>query len=97
MSLQTRISKAATLVYSGMVAILKFAVSVPGRLRNFALLSSAERREVYKGWWAVVKKEAHHYWVSMAVFRHNGFDSTVLLTSCLQRSITLHLSAFMAV
>ena len=70
-SLQTRISKAATLVYSGMVSILKFTISVPGRLRNFASLSSAERHEVYKGWWTVVKKEAHHYWVSMSV-RHTA-------------------------
>lgn len=52
------------LITNGVIAVLKFTASIPFRLKNFAALSSAERRKVYKGWWSTIKKEAHHYWVS---------------------------------
>jgi len=29
------------------------------------MLPRAERKATYAGWWAVVKKEAKHYWVGV--------------------------------
>lgn len=48
---------------NGVISLVKFTASVPSRLAKFAALSSAERRDIYKGWWITIKKEAHHYWV----------------------------------
>lgn len=31
---------------------------------RFYALPKAERKATYAGWWATIKKEAKHYWVS---------------------------------
>lgn len=45
--------------------MLVFTISMPGRLKSFAALTSKERRAVYAGWWAAAKKEGRHYWVGL--------------------------------
>lgn len=62
-SLATKAGKLGRLVLNGVATVLRFILSIPSRLRGFAALTSAQRREVYKGWWVTIKKEAHHYWV----------------------------------
>lgn len=52
-----------TTVISVSRTVLVFTISVPGRLKSFAALSSQERRDTYAGWWAAAKKEGRHYWV----------------------------------
>ncbi len=61
--LSTRVKQLLTATISGTAATVNFVVSVPGRLGRFAALPRAERKEIYAGWWAVVKREAKHYWV----------------------------------
>jgi hypothetical protein len=58
-----RVQQLSNAVVAGARMVLSFVVSVPSRIRGFIALSSEERRKVYAGWWAVVKKEARHYWV----------------------------------
>jgi hypothetical protein len=62
-SLATKARKLAGVVLNGVNMVLRFILSIPSRLRGFAALTSAQRREVYKGWWLTIKKEANHYWV----------------------------------
>mmetsp|Transcript_17598 Transcript_17598/g.52868 ORF Transcript_17598/g.52868 Transcript_17598/m.52868 type:complete len:846 (+) Transcript_17598:182-2719(+) len=57
-----RAKQLLTTVASGARTVLMFTLSVPGRLKDFAALTSAERRAVYAGWWAAIKKEGRHYW-----------------------------------
>ena len=54
----------ALIVNKAVMGVAKFVLSIPGRLVRFAALSSAERGQVYRGWWTTIKKEAYHYWVS---------------------------------
>jgi fructose-bisphosphate aldolase class 1 len=58
-----RAQQLSNTVVAGARTVLSFVLSVPSRVRGFIALSSGERRKVYAGWWAVVKKEARHYWV----------------------------------
>lgn len=58
-----RITALAGIVSKAVTSFTKFVLSVPGRMVKFAALSRDERRQVYKGWWGAVKKEAYHYWV----------------------------------
>lgn len=57
----------ATTVQNSVLSLSRMVISIPGRMARFLALSSAERGKVYKGWWAYVKKEAYHYWVSFLV------------------------------
>lgn len=61
--LATRIKKARQATIAGVSMVLRFLLSVPGRLVRFAVLPRAERRATYAGWWLVIKKEARHYWL----------------------------------
>lgn len=63
-SLAVKVQRLGKLASAGALSAVRFIISVPSRLKGFYSLSRAERREIYKGWWQVVKKEAHHYWVS---------------------------------
>lgn len=60
-----RVKQLLATVASGTRTVLMFTLSVPGRLKDFAALTSAERRAVYAGWWAAIKKEGRHYWVRL--------------------------------
>ncbi len=62
-TLSQRAQQLASVVVSGAHTVLNFTLSVPGRLRDFAALSGTEKRQVYAGWWSVIKKEGRHYWV----------------------------------
>ncbi|GAB4818097.1 hypothetical protein N2152v2_005143 [Parachlorella kessleri] len=61
--LGARVKTAVSAVGNGLVVGVKFVVGLPGRVGRFYMLPRAERRATYAGWWAVVKKEAKHYWV----------------------------------
>lgn len=45
--------------------VLLFTLSVPGKLFAFSKLPSAERTEIYRGWWNAAKEEGRHYWVRL--------------------------------
>ncbi|KAG2423597.1 hypothetical protein HXX76_015234 [Chlamydomonas incerta] len=50
-------------VGSGLAAVGRFTLSVPGRLQAWASLSSEERAARRAALWNNIKHEAHHYWV----------------------------------
>lgn len=52
-------------IFQGCIWLTKFIISVPGRLAAFGALPRKQRRSIYAGWWATIKKEAKHYWVGM--------------------------------
>lgn len=62
----------------GLQKVLAFTVSVPGKLIAFARLPSAERKEIYKGWWNSAKEEGRHYWV-----RSQGCRGEISITDAL--------------
>ena len=43
--------------------VAQFFLSVPTRVKNLGAMSRAEWRTMLHGWWVIIKKEAHHYWV----------------------------------
>ena len=57
--LNTAVSAARVLV----VKIVGFVASLPQKFLGVLKMTSAERGEMYKGWWTAIKKEAYHYWV----------------------------------
>lgn len=61
--LAARLRAAASATVSGLLWALRFLLGLPGRLACFYRLPRAERRATYARGWAVVKKEAKHYWV----------------------------------
>jgi len=83
-SLATKAGKLARAALNGVNMVLRFILSIPLRLRGFAALSSAQRRDVYKGWWVTIKKEAHHYWVRIPRTKSQHLSSLLRGRSIIQ-------------
>ena len=49
---------------AGAASVTRFVIAIPGSVGHHLAQPWSEKREVYKGWWVAVKKEAKHYWVS---------------------------------
>lgn len=65
-----RVQQLSSTAVAACRTVLAFVLSVPGRVRGFIALSSEERGKVYAGWWAAIKKEGRHYWVSAWPAQH---------------------------
>ena len=63
-TLRQRLMTVLASIQKAGAGITKVVVSIPGAVGRFIAMSSAERGQVYRGWWATIKKEAYHYWVS---------------------------------
>ena len=46
------------------VKVVGFITALPQKFLGVLKMTSAERGEMYRGWWTSIKKEAYHYWVS---------------------------------
>ena len=51
------------LAVTAVTGVVKITLSIPGRIVGVFRMSSAERGEMYRGWWTTIKKESYHYWV----------------------------------
>ena len=65
--MQDRLNTAVAAARLIVVKIASFVASVPGKFVGVLKMSSAERGEMYRGWWTAIKKEAYHYWVSQTL------------------------------
>ena len=65
MSWTQRLITIKNMLISGTMVVVKFTFAVPGAITRHLALPWADKLKVYQGWWTSIKKEAHHYWVSI--------------------------------
>lgn len=68
MSWTQRLITIKNTLISGIMVVVKFTFAVPGAITRHLALPWADKLKVYQGWWAAIKKEAHHYWASILSF-----------------------------
>lgn len=59
---------------SGLMTVIVYTGSIPGRVLRFYSLPRSERRQAYARWWGIVKTEAKHYWLG---FKLLGKDTRI--------------------
>lgn len=59
---------------SGIMTVVVYTGSIPGRIFRFYSLPRSERRQAYARWWGIVKTEAKHYWLG---FKLLGKDTKI--------------------
>ena len=67
-SLAQQLRHYIALAWNGYLSVQSFVLSIPGAVMHHIALPWADKKEVYKGWWQVIKHEAKHYWVRIASF-----------------------------
>ena len=65
---------------AAVMGVVNFTVSIPGKFAGVLKMSSAERGEMYRGWWATAKKEAYHYWVRLLLAQLPVWPVSMLLS-----------------
>lgn len=83
-SLSQRARQIVSATTRGSRVAVDLIVSIPGRVQRFVLLPRAERRATYARWWAVVKKEAKHYWLGTKLLGKDIKIASRLATKVLQ-------------
>ena len=59
-----RVEGLVKIAQKAVMGVVNFTLSIPGKLVGVVKMSSAERGEMYRGWWKTIKKESYHYYVS---------------------------------
>ena len=78
MSWTQRLITIKNMLINGTMVVVKFAFAVPGAITRHLALPWADKLKVYQGWWTSIKKEAHHYWVSIQPW----YDASLYVELC---------------